>query len=460
MLLKDYFILSIKEKIYLNRTWLLSMFAIPVGDVVSKNVFHPQFLDGKWQFLKPDGEMEEIVGTEGRDHTENPLMMPKDLLVFAPGEFPNAPDGIETNYGTAIANLYVLVYPFLHVTYDHNWFKGVSRKVVDNVIGTMSTMRTGGTGVPGSKKPLPFPYFNDRFSNKALVKMVEPALREDQISVPEYMEMMKGIDFLVALNSIVLTTATPKTLSPSKRAIEKRKELSEKYKGRTHEPAIAALIAKEVVAIDREEMADDPSANYLLKDKQFTTVRMKMYTMQGGVPSLDDPTRVEFIERSLREGMRPEDIPASVNSSRSGSYDRGASTALGGAGVNEANRAYMNTSIKEEFCGTEAGLPIFVNRFNVSSLVGRTIVGKTERLTESDAAKYLGKRITLYAPATCNTPNGHYCERCMDRAVVESKLKLGSQIAASRSVYLKIFLAAFHVRELKTVRYVPEEVIL
>ncbi|MFO5979439.1 hypothetical protein ACLBSL_32665, partial [Klebsiella pneumoniae] len=64
--------------------------------------------------------------------------------------------------------------------------------------------------------------------------------------------------------------------------------------------------------------------------KLFGGVRKKVFGMFGGEAPFQDGTSVEYIGKSLEEGIDTDHMPVMNNSLRYGSYNRGAQTALGG----------------------------------------------------------------------------------------------------------------------------------
>lgn len=455
MLLRDYFIKALKTDVHKYRSWITTLFSIPFKDIKAAMPWMLSFHDGQYYVLKEDGE-EELIET-GYDYNQRPLMLPLDLVHLEPGDLENVYAPVDTCYGNAITNFYMFVYPFVYADINESTFARITEKVRREVIDSVTLLRRQRQA---EGRLCPIPYQSGTINGKRINVLLEDTLRAEKMTVSEFFDVQRGLDMLTPLTMLIMTTATPKALELDPAIIAERDRLLELYKDRLTDPAIAALIDAKMVEMLKERLKDDPVAKYYIKEKSYTTVLKKLYATQGGLPSMDDPTKVDYIPSSLREGLRPEDMPAGINSARSGSYDRGASTADGGAAVNSTNRTGMNTDIVEDFCGTGAGVKLVVNRFNTDKLIGRTILGETAIVDEARANSLIHKQVYIYGPPTCNTVNGNYCKRCMNEDVVNSNVKLGSQLAAIDSVFLKIFLAAFHARELKTVRYEFEEQLL
>ena len=70
-----------------------------------------------------------------------------------------------------------------------------------------------------------------------------------------------------------------------------------------------------------------------------------MYGLYGGEAGLGDGTSMEFIDKPLSEGLDKDKLPDMINSLRSGSYDRGTQTVLGGVAVKQFFRIFFRTLI-------------------------------------------------------------------------------------------------------------------
>ncbi|QAX96024.1 hypothetical protein [Vibrio phage vB_VmeM-Yong XC32] len=406
----DYFKLAMRDGLYRHRAWLFRVLSLPNRDkAVGVNV--PGFREGKWFYHNPEieGGQEEITGWE----EGQPLFPIKERFTITEDFLSCVREPVETNYGEAIINACIF-----------EW---------------------GSEGV--------LPYVAGKINKKLLSKRVSAALLDQSLSVPQYLKVMQAMNYITVFAEITVSAYTPKALTASPEALKIRDELLEKFKDQLDDPAIVAMIDEAITEADREYMAGDDASKFFLKDKAYAVVRKKLFHVQGGLAKLDDPSKMDYIPRSLGEGYAAEDLPAIINSLRSGSYDRGASTALGGEAAKFSNRVFQNLKIAEDDCRTMVGKPELVEAGR--DLVGRYIVGRDEPISEQEFAKLIGTEIILRDPTACKTKNRGYCARCMGDKEVNSNVGLGPRMAEMCNVFMSISLAAFHGTASKTVDFDP-----
>lgn len=407
----ELFLKSIELGYHMDRMWCLDVCSLPYGDVVNARPYYPNFSKGIWGYHDDNGKMTPILDQV----FGQPLFPIKGELKLKPGDLANVSKPVTTNYGSAIFNACVFIWPF------------------------------------GAKVE----YIAERINNKMLEKIVVDANAAGNMTVDEYLKHKQALGYITLFSQIAVPAATPKSITPSPEAIRIRDELLEKYKDQLEDPAIVALIEKAVVDAYKEYMKGDDAERFILKDKGYSTVLKKMYVMQGGVSKFDDPTKVDTIPRSLADGIAPEDLPAIVNNLRSGSYDRGAETALGGEAAKFSNRVYQNTKIALPDCESKIGLPVEITKANAKEYKGRYLVGSKVPLDDAALNSHLGKVIIIRSPAACKVDNGNFCAVCMGDSVANAGLGIGPQCSSVGSVFLSISLSKFHQSALSTTKYIP-----
>lgn len=404
----EYFKTACSQELYTHRNWCIRCMSAPYKDVDGTDTL-PEFKNGQWAVPIGGGKFDPITDCpEGE-----PLLEHQTKIDLEPGDLKCLKEPVKgTSYGEAVCNA---------VFFD--W-------AADGKI----------------------PYFKGPLEK--YVKKTVPALLEDgTLNFSNLDRLYKSQGYLTLFADFLVYTYTPKSLTASPEALKILKELLEKYKDQLSDPAIAAMIDEAVVNADREYIKGDEAAKFFLKDKIYATVRKKMFYTQGGIARLDDPSKMDYIPNSLYEGIKPENLPAIINALRSGSYDRGVSTALGGEAAKFANRVFQNLKIAEDDCGTKVGKPETVSAGR--NLVGRYIVGEDQPITEERFKSLIGKQIILRDPTGCKTKNGNLCAKCMGDAETNSKTGIGPRMAEMLNVFLSISLAAFHGRVAKTVEFNP-----
>lgn len=405
---KEYFLMAMKKELFGNRTWCLRAMGLPTNLREIKEDYHLNSDGLTWYFFNDEGEKVNITGVDAK----KPFIQRKnDKLTLEAGDLPNVTEKIETAYTQALINMILFVWPF--------------------------------------KEPLP--YVQGRFNGKAVDKIIADRAEKKTISVEEYRRnFVRACGYLTTFTQLAVTAATEKSISPSKEALKERDRLLKKHADELDDPAVLALIDQRVAAVDREYLKGDDSEQFFLKGKQIDTVRKKLFHIQGGVPRLDDPSRMEIMPNSLDEGMTPENMPAAVNNLRSGSYGRAKDTALGGEAAKFATRAYQNVRISSEDCGTKIGEQIFIESDHVGKLSGMYLVGDDQPLDEKRIKSLIGKSVYLRVPAACKENNRNYCVRCIGHRIADSGIGVGPLMNQIGNVFMSVSLAAFHGSSLKT----------
>lgn len=405
---RDYFIKAMALQLYVDRSWIIRTMGVIVEPFKDERPWHPNFDGESFSVYDDSGTLQTLTGfTPG-----SPLFTRDESVIFEAGDLPNITEQTKTAYSTAIINMIIFVWPFT--------------------------------------KPLA--YMAERFNGKRLDKRIVAGLQDGSISVDEYVKRFtQAMGRLTAFTQIAVTAATPRSIRPSARAIAMRdKLLSEATPEQLQDPVYLALIDETVTAIDIEDLSDDESAKFFLKGKAYATVRKKMFTIQGGLAKLEDPSKMDLLPTSLEEGIRPEDLPAAINNLRSGSYGRAKDTALGGEAAKFANRVFQNLRIASPDCGSRVGLPVLLTENNYDGYIGRYLVGSDKPLTSSELKKLVNKEVILRDPNGCKETDRNFCARCMGDRVSNSEVGLGAQYGAVGNVFMAVALASFHGGSLKT----------
>ncbi len=413
---KDYFLKAFQYKKYLERTWLIRTFGRPVYDFFPEGPWDVGFEGGSYFTVNEDEQRITILGRE----EGMGLFTRTESVTLEPGDLPNVKETTKTAYSSAMFNIYLFIHP--HET--------------------------------------ALPYIAEKFNGKIVDKLIEDGLRDGTIPVRKYIEEhTQAMGRLTAFCQLMVSAATPRSIRPSKRALKVRDELLKKYKDELADPAILAVIDQTVTAVDIEDMKGDDAELFFLKGKAYATVRKKMFTIQGGIVSLEDSTKMDLLPTSLEEGIRPEDFPAMVNNLRSGSYSRAKDTALGGEAAKFASRVFQNTKISSGDCGSNIGRYYRIHAGNIKKMIGRYLPGDNIPLDEKRLQKLKGKTIAVRAPSTCKEPKNNFCAMCMGDTIANSGVSITSLMNAQGNIYMSVALAAFHGSSLKTFKPVATDYI-
>lgn len=439
MLKRDFFIEAIQHKAHYKRDWVMSVFGLI--DIKTDDWRTDPFpyrvvkLGNGFGFLKPevDGDPSTMgiveITDSFYDDDLKPLAYWLERLDLETGEIENhtGQETIVTTYGNVLVNDLVLCTPFgKKVSFIKGEFNigRLQNEIFERVVDT----------------PDPVP----------------PRNSTDDLYVHEYHLFGEHALSLVSYNTIAVQSITPKSLTGHPDARTLREKLKEKYKGQLTDPVIISKIGAELEKLDREWLKDDPADKFYQTNegKYYGKVRKRLFYMFGGEAPFSDGTVMEFVERSLEEGIVPENLPIIINSLRHGTHSRGSQTQLGGEATKTIYRMVGTSRISEDDCGTTMGVVFKVTDWNWTLFAGfYEIVDGQSRLIDMDEMKdRVGSHITLRSPTTCKTADRNHCAKCMGVALAELRDGLAATSAQTSGVFLTSFLKAFHGKELKTKR--------
>ncbi len=256
-----------------------------------------------------------------------PLFYPGDPLTVTPDIAPNCKVAVESTYGDLLFNWIALIEPFEGRIEYH--VGPVSIRKIERII---------------AKKLVDDPEVSGK----------EPAA--DEIPVKMYMRFGRCVGALAGFCQLFVPTLTPKSLQTDPEVRVRRTELLEKNAERLHDPVVVARIQDELIEMDKAWLADDPSEGFLLSNKTWGTARKRMFLIHGPEAGFDEGGNAELVVNSLEEGWDTDKLVSMFNSSRAGSFYRGALTALGGEAVKFFMRVFQNVAISEDDCGTKLGV--------------------------------------------------------------------------------------------------------
>ena len=247
---------------------------------------------------------------------------------------------------------------------------------------------------------------------------INAALMDDQITVDEYKNFLNNLYFITHFTELCCPCLNEKAISTDPNLAKRKKELLEKYKDQLDDPLVIAKIEDELIAMDKNYMKGDTSMRFYgpLGGKSFDLWRKKLYIAVGGIEAFDkDTSKYEFLQNSLEEGQRLEDLPKYGNESRKGSYQRGHETRNGGALTKYIIRAFHDSRIQEDDCGTNKGLKVDFRVHDIKKFRGRFINldGKWTEITEDNINKIPLKTYTMRSPMYCQCKKNGYCYKCM-----------------------------------------------
>lgn len=422
---------------YNLREWVFSVFSVIVesADAYKSNPYPYRIVrqaNGIY-FVDPESnnELTELFIAD----RDEPIYYARELLAINNGDIANYPseEMLATTYASYLVNYITLVVPFgKTVPYQNGYY---SAQAVERILEPIAI----DDPAPTDNTPAP----------------------EGKVYMRQVTQFADNLLSIVAYNSLFVNSVTKKSMFGHPLARQLRDELMTKYKDQLTDPAIVTRIGDALEALDREWLKDDPSYDFYVQAKSFAITRKKMYYMFGAESAFSDGTVVEFMPRSLAEGIDVEKLPAMINSLREGSFNRGAQTALGGEATKTIYRMMGTVTIEGDDCGTRIGLPRYINPVKPEAFLGFYLIEGDEDtlITPANLSKYIGKSPIMRDPMACKASRKNVCKRCIGTVNTEIEHGLPSAIANTGGVFLSVFLALMHGRVLKTKRYNKETLI-
>lgn len=452
----EYFLLGFKHGSFMYKEWIIDCFGQVVLDEVPSNpnfqktkknetetfalagvrddkkpvryVFEKYPLqlfeqDNKVWFFHPDTQEQlELEGvTIGK-----PFYSFKEEVQLKKGDMVNLDRDVTTWIGNMITNQIILVYPFGDI----------------------------------------IPFITGRFFPKDAEKKIQPLLTSityEQKNDPTfkrepgkiYTDVLEELYFQAVFSiegwcQLAAPAATPFTVTTDPKIKEVKDRLvKENWEAiQNGDVVVITEILNKLIAMDETFQAKDPEGGFLEVDKGklFNIVRAKQYLMYGLEWDFNDPTKAVLIDRPLEEEWDITKLHHVANSIVSGSYNRGASTALGGELAKIIMRFFLNTTITEDDCKTNRG---FTSILRAADLAGyEDVYYRSENkwvLTNTDTLKKLiGQKVEFRSPMFCLTKGDGYCLHCMGLKYRNLKNSLASLATEAGNIIMYIFMKRMH----------------
>lgn len=417
---KEFLLYLVKHKLYTKKKVLLSCFAIinlkDQDDPTRMEPYTFYRTKGKVVFHHPISEGSTALEGETRDalipiedfREGKALYMPEDEITFEKGELPNVFEKQETIVGIALVNILLLIYPF------------------------------------GEK----IPFINDEIGYGDLESRVIKAVDAKEVSVKELRTFLKVTLWAVGIMPIFIAPASPKSITGAPGIRETRNRLIRENAGNMDDPTTIAKIESELAGIDKEYIKGDVTEKFYKSGKAFNVTRKRMYGTFGAETDIANPSKVVMVNNSLEEEWDLTKLEPMINSLRMGSFKRGAETALGGSDFKDLSRMFQNVRIVKGDCGSKVGKPIMITKENIKRMQGRTDM-KGNLMTMDSLKPFLGKRLVLRSPMTCQSPGTSFCETCVGTASSGNPTAVGMLAANLGATLMGIMMSAMHGNALK-----------
>ena len=268
----------------------------------------------------------------------------------------------------------------------------------------------------------------------------------DAISVEQYKHFGSNVSTLEGYASMCVPSSSEKSLQTHPEMKKMIKEFVEKNKDRMHEPVVNAELNKMIEQMDREWLRNDPTMRFFLNEaKSFGITRKGMYASIGGKAGMSDGQKLDFIEHSLAEGTTLETLAIQHNETRSGSYDRGVQTAMGGSLVKDIMLIAQNVKIEDGDCKSDMGILRQIRDDNKARFMGLSYLNnkfEAVEITDENIKSLIGKTLEIRSPAYCRYPS--FCSVCMGKNNSRIKSGAGAEAMSFGSGWMYVFMKAMH----------------
>lgn len=446
---RKFFLAALKANAYRRRDWVLRAYSVtrhkPINTLDKASIRHYDihlaseqdtrlhFVDPEKVFLNPNAKASDWLTVIDDSDKTQPLLGVNERLTLFDGDLPNVFTDIYTTYGTALANMYLLVYPFKSKIAYMN-FRQNGSEVEDKIAELLVADPPQGE----SRRP-------------------------DKIYVDEYLSFCDSASALAGFASICAPSASMKSLTVDPSVIKLRDELLEQYKDKLHDIAYISLIQGKLAAADKATFKGDSAEGFYIKSKAFDIARMKALIMHGvevGFGEASDDSKL--IRTSLAEGWNVHKMSVMVDSLRAGSYNRGHQTALGGESVKYFYRVFQNVRLGMDDCKSISGLWWDVNKYTMKEFPGRYMVvngtSETVQITKENVKEVLAGRtsVQIRSPMICQSEGSTYCKKCLGDKLAISPNSIYVQVSDIGSTFMYTFMKLMHGIVLSTARYEPE----
>lgn len=331
---------------------------------------------------------------------------------------------------------------------DSTWLptvtSSIETKIGNLVINTFVLYETVGTKIP---------YLNSSIKPSDIEKLLaskvknEEVLTEKDISVPEMIKCIDRMVFLSFLGTYINVATTPKTITPPPGIREFKQKLLKEYEGQLNDPVKIVEFEQKLQNVDKEYLKDDPDA-VRMSSKKAAISRKKTYLMVGETSDFVTSPERTVITSSYDEGVETDKqtFPMYMNDLRSGSFDRGSSTALSGYSYKILQRSLSGLEILSTPCNTTKGLEREITKGNYKRLVNRYVYDSKWKLLSShtETEAYIGKTVKVRSPMFCTSPKNTLCYACVSEDYKHISSGVTNIAANLSSVLMNIFLKRMH----------------
>lgn len=291
-----------------------------------------------------------------------------------------------------------------------------------------------------------YTYINKTLSPRDLIvdftRDITAGLNDDDYN-HKFFRAISDLEAILASDSeFMLRSIVEGQLKVDKAKIALRKKLVAENKDRLDDPLISAMIEDEIAKASAKHYKDI-GATIWTGGKSHKVTLMKTEGNYGSEATITGG-RSKYITKSLKEGIEIDNLGVHVEVARYGSFGRGAMTALGGAGVDNAYTALESRRSSYPDCKTKAGAPKRIREHNYTLFEGQCMAGSTTPMTKAMLKLHIGKTIRIRVPSRCNAERDDVCHACAGSYIARIPESIPTKASGLMSTVMNIAMQATH----------------
>lgn len=431
----DYLFLAFKNRAYVRKTFLMSIFSLvhdtPKNKALLEEVPYAAIRDKENKQIYFIDENKNKVIIEGYSDFNAPLFHKNEKITVDVEAHEFITEKQETTIGIFLVNIVTLFESF------GNRASYINGKIGGGTIqGLIDGLMADN---PTPTKPLP----------------------EGKASVDECLNVTKQLDYLEGMNQVFVKASSLDVLTVHPDVIALRDKLLKELEdeGKLDDPTAVALAIDQVIALDAKIQYSGPSADFFINSKFIDNARKKMFIIFDMVPDFNTG-KYQLLRKSLDEGWDQKHYPEYINTAISASFDRGNATGEGGAEVKVAILLTNRILVGGQDCNSPRTETVTLNKFNFKGWVGGfyLVDGKPVELNAEDK-DMMGKTVQMRVPQYCTQDEGNLCYTCCGKKLGAIKYRVSSEAVYIFTQFMLTRMKAMHVSQLKTITMTLDQIV-
>lgn len=431
----DYLFLAFKNRAYVRKTFLMSIFSLvhdtPKNKALLEEVPYAAIRDKENKQIYFIDENKNKVIIEGYSDFNAPLFHKNEKITVDVEAHEFITEKQETTIGIFLVNIVTLFESF------GNRASYINGKIGGGTIqGLIDGLMADN---PTPTKPLP----------------------EGKASVDECLNVTKQLDYLEGMNQVFVKASSLDVLTVHPDVIALRDKLLKELEdeGKLDDPTAVALAIDQVIALDAKIQYSGPSADFFINSKFIDNARKKMFIIFDMVPDFNTG-KYQLLRKSLDEGWDQKHYPEYINTAISASFDRGNATGEGGAEVKVAILLTNRILVGGQDCNSPRTETVTLNKFNFKGWVGGfyLVDGKPVELNAEDK-DMMDKTVQMRVPQYCTQDEGNLCYTCCGKKLGAIKYRVSSEAVYIFTQFMLTRMKAMHVSQLKTITMTLDQIV-